>query len=52
MVVHQNVLSTIMLKNVKLFNGKVGLHLVTPRIYEYDYFDNIQFLKFFREVTS
>ena len=33
MVVRQNVLTTIMLKNVKLANGNVRLRLETPEIY-------------------
>ena len=31
-VVHQNTLSTVMLTNDKLSNGKVRLHLATPEI--------------------
>ena len=32
MVVHQNILSAVMLKNYKLSNGNVRLHLETPEI--------------------
>ena len=32
MVVHQNILSTVILKNYKLYNGNVRLHLATPEI--------------------
>ena len=32
MVARQNILNTIMLKNVKLFYGNVRLHLATPEI--------------------
>ena len=32
MLVYQNILSTIMLKNVNLFNGKLGFHLATADI--------------------
>ena len=32
MVVHQNILSNVMLKNVKLSYGNVRFHLTTPEI--------------------